>query len=175
MARRRKTRISKWVVGIFLVVLTLGASTEHWQEILAGASGIMVMLFAWVAFRNVVYCDVNKSSKPGYCTRKVRGSLFGCDDHHWHKLIAWSRYLGTGYMAGKMHITLPILRWQAGELLLDRVAPRAQGRSMGDIDAKEVYNPAPFVQALVIYITLLSGLATIAGFGLSIAQAAAMK
>jgi hypothetical protein len=46
---------------------------------------------------------------------------------------------------------------------------------VGDLDAKEVYNPAPFVQALGIYITLLSGLATIAGFGLSIAQAAAMK
>lgn len=171
---RRKAHPSAWVVVICLLFVALGAATRQWQEILTGATGILAMTFIWIAFRYVVYCDVNRKNKPGFCERRIKGALFGCNDHYWEKVIAWTRYLGTGYIARMMHITLPILRWQAGALPPPSLVPPStvwelKVPSSVSETAENSYAPTPFVQAMSIYVGLFSGIATIAGFGLSIA------
>jgi hypothetical protein len=147
---------------------------------------MLVMASAWILFRNVVVCDVKRRSRPGFCERRVKGALFGCKDHYWEKVAAWSRCFGAGYPARKMHVSLPILRWQAEthsapqsrrETSTSGMAmgadPAGAGNSAtGDAprEAKD-FTPSIPMQATSFYITILSGAATIAGLALSIAQA----
>jgi hypothetical protein len=182
---RKKRRPSKWLLLFFLVLIVAGSAEDQWQPILAGCSGIVAMVSFWVLFKNVVICDVNRRSGSGFCTRRIKGAFFGCGDHHWEKVAAWSRYLGTGYVARKMHIDLPILRWQAHNisvpqagLLLGHSEARP-GKATAEmrqpvpdprVEVEETYTPSITVQATNFYITFLSGIATVAGLGLSIAQ-----
>lgn len=182
---RRKRRPSSWLLLFFLVLIIVGIATGHWQPVLAGCSGAVAMVSSWILFKNVVICDVNRRSRPGFCTRPVKGALFGCGDHHWEKVAAWSRYLGAGYAARTMRITLPILRWQAGDALAPQATlqpgyPRArpgeataemrQPAPAAHVKSEETYTPSIAVQATNFYVTFFGGIATIAGLGLSIAQ-----
>src|ERR1700733_363268 len=169
---RRKTRPSKVIVLTFLCLLLIGAVFRRWELILSGLGGLMTMFFGWLAFRNVVRCDVKKRSKPGYCTRPIKGALFGCGDHHWEKVLAWSRYIGMGYVARVLHTDLPILRWQdSAEQMRVRVTtsqlalqgiPTASGATTSEAIATEArHEPSARVQALNIYLGLASGVMTV--------------
>lgn len=182
---RKKRRPSSWLLLFFFILIIAGAAKDQWPPILAGCSGIVAMISFWVLFRNVVICDVNRRSRPGFCERQIKGAFFGCGDHHWEKVAAWSRYLGTGYISKMMHIDLPILRWQVGDVSVPqaRLRPGHSGTRPGEATAEmrqpapaagakteETYTPSIAVQATNFYVTFFSGLATVAGLGLSIAQ-----
>jgi hypothetical protein len=177
---RRKQHPSAWLLLFFLVLIVGGASTDRWREVMTGCSGVLVMFSTWMLFRNVVHCDVSNKSQPGFCGHRIKGALFGCNDHYWDKVIAWSRYLGTGYVARMMHIPLPILRWQADAVSAPRTAAATTNPGAtelghpspeGSMKAKETYTPSIPMQATNFYITVFSGVATIVGLGLSLAQA----
>lgn len=173
---RRKARPSRWIAGVFIVCIAYGIGAERWQPLLFGIGGVSTMFFGWLAFRGVVPCDVKNRSKPGFCTNPVKGALFGCGKHDWDKVLAWSRYLGLGVVARMLHIQLPILRWQAAGDQPRPAMPRAgrlsyrQPAPSNPANTDSEYTPSPFVQACNIYVGLVSGLATIAGLGLSIAE-----
>ena len=172
---RRKARPSKWIVGVLLVIIAYGIGSERWQPLLLGIGGITTMFFGWLAFRSVVICDVKNRTKAGFCPNPVRGALFGCGRHHWDKVLAWSRYLGTGVIARVLHAQLPLLRWQAGgeqpqpipqtgRLSYSQPTPNNSAKTDSE------YAPPPFVQACNIYVGLVSGLATVAGLAFTIAE-----
>jgi hypothetical protein len=179
MARRRR-HPTAWIFLLFLVLAVAGAATDHWQELMAGCSGILVMFSAWILFRNVVYCDVKRKNQPGFCERRIKGSLFGCQDHYWEKVVAWTRYLVTGYIARRIHVSLPTLRWQADPVQTPKTWPlspiTANGTTEmrqpppGDAKKVEEYAPSIFMQATNFYVTFFRCVATIAGLGLSIEQ-----
>ena len=179
---RRKAHPGRWVLLACLGLVIAGAASRHWQEILTGVSGVTAMFFLWVAFSYVVRCDVKRRSKPGFCEREIRGVLFGCNDHYWDKALAWTRYLGLGRLARILHIELPILRWQTGRHAPGSPSPIASqpiaqaafasGGSattgQGSVESNRTYSPSPALQALSLYIGLISGIASIVGLGLSI-------
>lgn len=179
---RKKRRPSKWILLLFIVLIFSGITTHHWEQILAGCSGVMAMVSAWILFRNVVRCDVKNRSKSGFCTHEIKGALFGCGEHHWDKVAAWSRYLGTGYIARLVHVPLPYLRWQEGRVAPPQIGPRfaappregtvrlKQPAPTNSVKTEGTYTPSIRTQAASFYVTFFSGLATIAGLGLSIAQ-----
>lgn len=179
---RKKRRPSKWIFLFFTILIFTGTVTRHWEQILAGCSGITVMVSAWILFRNVVYCDVKNRSKAGFCTHQIKGALFGCGEHQWDKVAAWSRYLGTGYIARLIHVQLPYLRWQANRAAPVQFGPHfATSSGAGTMNLKQpapaasvetqgTYSPSIRTQAASFYVTFVSGVATIAGLGLSIAQ-----
>jgi hypothetical protein len=182
---RRKSRPSRWVIVICLGFIVAGTASHHWEELLTGVSGIIAMFFMWVAFRHVVRCDVKRKTKPGFCERQIKGALFGCNDHYWDKVLAWTRYLGAGYLARMLHITLPILRWQAGVAAPptpsspSEPAPRVAFASVSSSATRQepartqqVYSPSPAIQAISIYVALISVIATVAGLALSIIELA---
>lgn len=179
MSRRRKSHPSDWVVVAVVVVLAWGVLFGNRLLIISGIAGVFTLIFGWIAFRNTVICDVKLPSRPGYCRRKVKGALFGCQNHRWEKVFAWMRYLGLGYAARKvLHSELPILRWQAGA---EQIWPRtvaAVPHTATTIPALESVDtepaqpgmPVPAVQGLSIYLGVLSSVAGLVSFGLGIIQ-----
>jgi hypothetical protein len=167
---RRKSHPSAWVVLTCLLLIGGGIATETWQPSLIGLGVLITLFFGWIALRNTVNCDVNRRSKPEFCEHPVKGSLFGCGDHYWHKVLAWSRYLGTGYIARKLHVELPILRWQAGvPPQPPKVVAFTRFASAIPKEAPMPYTPSPFIQGVSIYMALAGSLATVAALGVSIA------
>lgn len=167
---RRKSRPSAWIVLICILLIGGGIATETWQPSLIGFGALVTLFFGWIAFRNTVYCDVKRRTRAGYCEHRIKGALFGCGDHYWDKVLAWSRYLGAGYIARKLHVELPTLRWQAGlPPRQPRVVMNSGVTSDTQKETQEQYTPSPFIQGVCIYAALVSSLATVAALGVSIA------
>lgn len=179
MSRRRKSHPSDWVIVAVLIVLAGGILYRNLLLIVAGTAGVVTLVLGWIALRNTVICDVKLPSRPGYCRRKVKGALFGCQSHRLEKVFAWMRYLGLGYVARKvLHSELPILRWQADE---EQILPRtvaADPHTATTIPAHESVDtepvqpgmPVPAVQGLSIYLGVLSSVTTVVSFALAIIQ-----
>ena len=174
MARRKKIRPSRWLAGLCLCLIGDGVYRDDWRPILAGIGGLSLMLSAWLAFRLTVPCDVKNRTKQGFCTHPTKGLLFGCQDHGWDKVLAWSRYLGTGHLARWLHLhDFPILRFQvarqpAPEMV--SVAPdgatitapvSAQTKRLTSDESKQV---------ALFYIAVISCVATVAGTAATIVE-----
>jgi hypothetical protein len=175
--RRRKMRISPWLVLTAVALIIIGIASHQWAPALTGALGLVTLVLAWFAFQYRVSCDVKNATKPGFCNRSIRGALFGCGDHYWEKVWAWSRYLGTAQAARLVHVDLPILRWQVTShpepphpVTLPPADTEASFQMSSAPSAKiKEFSPPPALQALTLYVTLAGGLATIIGLIISIA------
>jgi hypothetical protein len=164
MARRKK-RVSNYLALTCLVLIGGGAYASDWRPILAGAGGLGLMLCAWLAFRMTVDCDVKNKTRSGYCTHKVNGLLFGCGDHHWHKVLAWSRYLGAGLIARWLHLhNFPILRFQATRQAEPALVPAGAATSPTEtVSVEGGAAAADRQQVLLFYVTAISCAATVVG------------
>jgi hypothetical protein len=174
VARRKKTRVSDVLAVLCVAAIGIGVAASDWRPILAGVGGLCLMASAWMAFRLTVDCDVKNYSKPGFCTHKVKGTLLGCGDHHWEKLAAWSRYLGTGYVARWLHLRyFPILRFQAvRERVPEMVAVTPDGASI-PADRPLETSPAPGDerrQVALFYFQAISCVATVAGVAATVVE-----
>jgi hypothetical protein len=174
VARRKKIRPSRWLAGLCLFAIGAGLYRDDWRPILAGIGGLSLMLSAWLAFRVTVPCDVKNHTKPGFCTHPTRGLLFGCQDHGWEKVAAWSRYLGTGYLARRLHLhDFPILRFQATRQPapeMAAVAPDGLTIAAPVSVAPKRVTPDESKQVALFYIAVISCVATVAGTAATIVE-----
>jgi hypothetical protein len=95
------------------------------------------------------------------------GMLFGCDRHGWDKVMAWSRYLGAGYLARCLHLdTFPILRFQMPN---DRQVRAFTSLTEPDLVARHTASKGnqPTVdinkQIVLYYVTIITAIATVVG------------
>ena len=173
---RKKAHPSRWLVGFLGFLVADGIYMRDWRPSLAGVGGIAVLICLWLAFRMTVKCDVKNHTKPGFCTRDHKGMLFGCQDHGWDKVFAWSRYLGVGYFLRWLNIEgFPIMRFQAQHV--DRRATEALDPCSADLADQDVPELATLFgnasgadqtssvdrQVVVFYMTAISTLATVVG------------
>jgi len=129
------------------------------------------MLSAWLAFRMTVPCEVRNKTRPGFCTHPVNGLLFGCGDHHWEKVLAWSRYLGTGVLARQLRLhNFPVLRFQASRQAVPDLVPVGVAMPPPDTVAVESgTTAAERQQVLLFYFTAISCVAAVVGTAASVA------
>lgn len=164
MARKKK-RVSDYLALLCLALIGGGGYASDWRPILAGVGGLGLMFCAWMAFRMTVDCDVKNRTKSGYCTHKVNGLLFGCGDHHWDKVLGWSRYLGTGFLARWLHLgNFPMLRFQATpQAVPDLVLVGAAAKPQEAVEVQGGATADDRRQVLLFYFTAISCAAAVVG------------
>jgi hypothetical protein len=132
----------------------------------------VTLFLGWLALR----------SAGRFCQHRVTGIFVGCGDHYWHKIIAWSRYLGTRYIERVLPIeTCPScdgrLKERSQEIPVS-VTPSAEVIHE-DVDTREKRepnsrdsSPSPRMQALSVYSIIAAGLTTVAAFVFTLVLAA---
>jgi hypothetical protein len=173
---RKKERVSDYFALACLALIGGGGYASDWRPILAGVGGLGLMLCGWLAFRMTVACDVKTKTKTktGYCTHQVNGLLFGCGDHHWDKVLAWSRYLGTGYLARWLHVyNFPVLRFQVAHQPAPKmvaVIPDGTAAASHVPVESEPVTTGETKQVALFYIAVISCAATVAGTAATIVE-----